>query len=85
MRTLADEARAHGYEYPFDTRTAPDYLAFREDGGVGPGGAWTFVLLARMRGWKVSEPVPNRYGTFHVYVWERGPDDPHFYLVGGMD
>ncbi len=41
------------------------------------GTAWTFVLVARERGWHVSDPIHNTMpgDTHHVYVQKRGPDD----------
>ncbi len=38
--------------------------------------AWSFVMMARSRGWTVSDPMPHGYKDIHhVTVWSVGVSD----------
>lgn len=43
--------------------------------GEGPLSAWAFVLTARARGWVVSDPANNGFGSWYATVWDKGPED----------
>lgn len=73
--TYDEMCRKYGYRTSDDDtlmsrggKTQP--MSVRSDSGVE---AWTFVLMARLRGWVVSDPMHNGFQDVHnVTVWERG-------------
>lgn len=72
MKKFSDAKAEHGFA-PTDH---VDSIPF----GGNEGGAWCFMLLARQRGWDVTQPVPNGFGGWFVYIWSYGPEDAPEYL-----
>lgn len=52
-----------------------DYESIRVGGKDDFGTALLFVMVARSRGWTVTEPHDNGFGFHFVGVLEREPDD----------
>lgn len=47
------------------------------------GQAWTFVIVARQRGWTVSDPENNGFGYPNVEITSKGIDAPDHYAPEG--